>query len=264
MNPLVIFAERFVLAHVCKLEAFDIIFTKKIILCIWLLLLIPSFQKERRNVVGLFTAKTLDSYGGLDNFVQTIQSFFHETLNFVFVWRKVLIRPPSFRRHWPFSAFNTQIVHLHQILECYRASIAAIRPNSGKMVLRRQCERRFCSRHFAEIEEVRSFSLRVYNSLGLWRKGSGYAQNGRSLRAGCRKKNPFGNAICIAKQTTNYLRAVLTMRIDGKLVAKALFLILARQSFASASTFALSAVKIILISSLVLQAILSISSGSIF
>ena len=36
------------------------------------------------------------------------------------------------------------------------------------MVLRRQCERTFCLRHFAQIEEVRSSSLIRVQICGVW------------------------------------------------------------------------------------------------
>ena len=71
-----------------------------------------------------------------------------------------------------------------------------------------------------------------------------------------KKKGQFGNAkhrIC----TTNYLRAVLTMRVDKLIVAGALFLVLAQLILASASTFALSLTVKIIVPSFVSQAILS-------
>jgi len=71
-----------------------------------------------------------------------------------------------------------------------------------------------------------------------------------------KKKGQFGNAkhrIC----TANYLRAVLTMRVDKLIVADALFLVLAQLILASASTFALSLTVKIIVPSFVSQAILS-------
>jgi len=78
-----------------------------------------------------------------------------------------------------------------------------------------------------------------------------------------KKKGQFGNAkhrIC----TTNYLRTVLTMRVDKFIVAEALFLVLAQLILASASTFALSLTVKIIVPSFVSQAILSNFSGRLF
>jgi len=63
---------------------------------------------------------------------------------------------------------NTRIVHFHQLLERSRAYFFAMRPKAGEMVLRRQCERTSCLRHFAQIEEVRSSSLRRVQICGVW------------------------------------------------------------------------------------------------
>ena len=78
-----------------------------------------------------------------------------------------------------------------------------------------------------------------------------------------KKKGQFGNEKhCIC--TTNYLRAVLTMRVDKLIVADALFLVLAQLILASASTFALSLTVKIIVPSFVSQAILSNFSGRLF
>jgi hypothetical protein len=67
------------------LEGFDVIIKKKL----RRLVLIISFPKERRNLVGVITVNTLNSNRGLDDFVQTMHSFIHKILNFGFVWRVI-------------------------------------------------------------------------------------------------------------------------------------------------------------------------------
>ena len=54
------------------------------------------------------------------------------------------------------------------LLERSRAYFFAMRPKAGEMVLRRQCERTSCLRHFAQIEEVRSSSLMRVQIYGVW------------------------------------------------------------------------------------------------
>jgi len=83
-------------------------------------------------------------------------------------------------------------------------------------------------------------------------------------RAGQRRKKGSLEMQNIEFERKNYLRAVLTMRVDKFIVAEALSLVLAQLILASASTFALSLTVKIIVPSFVSQAILSNFSGRLF
>jgi hypothetical protein len=90
VSGLVKFGKRFVMGNVCKLEGFNKVAFDKIILFVRCLGLVPPFQKERRNLVGVLV-KTLDSIGWLDNLAETMWPLTQKQRNFGPVSVKVCI-----------------------------------------------------------------------------------------------------------------------------------------------------------------------------
>ena len=92
-----------------------------------------------------------------------------------------------------------------------RAYFFAMRPKAGEMVLRRQCERTSCLRHFAQIEEVHSSSLMRVQVCGVWQRAV-MRETAEMAGPAAEKKKAVGNANH-AILTTNYRCVDLTMHM---------------------------------------------------